>query len=354
MPTDNDPEPTTSPGNTTTWKAAPGWTLGGLAAASAGDEGAIAYAESDAGDADGVMKTHLKLQRLDAAGAARGPAIELGTVSAVYRPTLSLASDGSRYLACWQMQSQIDCVTVPVSKGPVSPALSVVGVSPSLAYGSGTWALAYGIPGHLAVQRVASDGSASGVPALFATGGDKQPTAFLAASRLGFVLAGEASGDTADGDEVYVRRLNSALAPVVGPVDLGVKLWFHGAIAASETSVAVSMAKPYGAMLFILDLVSGTVTSTHELSGGSKTGLDVTLAGDGASFDMLSANDTDGINYSSIAGGKLIASEQALVADGGRYTEGTIALLRIHGELFVAATQGWLGQELIVTPAHRP
>ncbi len=98
-------------------EGSPGWTLGGIAAASAGDEGAIAYAESDAGDDDGVRKSLLKLQRLDAAGAPRGAAIELATVSSSYRPTVSLATDGSRYLACWQTQSQIACVTVPVGGG---------------------------------------------------------------------------------------------------------------------------------------------------------------------------------------------------------------------------------------------
>ncbi len=123
---------------------------------------------------------------------------------------------------------------------------------------------------YLAVQRVASDGSASGAPAMFATGADEEPTPFLAASRLGFLLAGEANGDGANGGDVYVRQLSSTLAPIADPVDLGMRFWFHGAIAASETSVAVNVAKPYGAMLFVLDLASGTITSTHDLSGGGK------------------------------------------------------------------------------------
>ena len=348
-PPGKSPEPTITPGDTTTWNAAPGWTLDGLAAASSGDEGAIAYAESDAGDADGVEKTLLRLQRLDAAGAPRGPAIELGTVSAVYRPTLSLATDGSRYLACWQMQSQIDCATVPVSEGPASTALSVVGANPSLAYGSGTWALAYGVPGHLAVQRVASDGSASGALALFATGGDEQPRAFLAASRLGFTLAGGA-----DYNDLYVHRLSGSLAPVTDPLDLGAHFWTRGAIAATETGVAVSVSKPYGSMVFLLDPLGGAVTSTHELSGGHKEGLNLALAADGAAFEVLSADDFDGINHASIAGEEMIVSEGALEADRGCYTDGTIALLRIHGELFVAATTGRHGTELIVTRAHQP
>ncbi len=82
--------------------------------------------------------------------------------------------------------------------------------------------------------------------------------------------------------------------------------------------------------------------------------MNAALAGDGASFEMLSANDTDGIDYSSIAGGKLMASEQARVANSGYFPDGTIALLQIHGELFVAATQGRPDRDLIVTPAHQP
>jgi hypothetical protein len=353
-PPGNDHEPTITPGETTTWQAAPGWTIGGLATASSGDEGAIAYAESSAEDDDGVVKTILRLQRLDAAGAARGPAIELGTVSAGYRPTLSLTTDGARYLACWQMQSQIDCATVPVSGGPASPALSVVGANPSLAFGGGTWALAYGFPGHLAVQRVASDGTASGAVALFATGGDANPSAFLAGTKLGFVLAGAADTNSANSGDVSVHWLSSALAPIADPVDLGVKFWFRGAIAASETSVAVSVSKPYGGTIFLLDPLGGAVTSSHDLSGGGKVGINLALAADGASFEVLSADDEAGINYTSIAGEEMIASEGALEADRSRYDDGTIALLRIHGELFVAATPGYQGAELIVTRAHRP
>jgi hypothetical protein len=346
QPTGDDPAPTTSPGNTMTLQAPQGWTLGALAAASAGDEGAIAYAESDGGDADGVVKTLLKLQRLDVTGAARGAAVELGSVSSVYRPTLTLAAGGSDYLACWEIQSQITCSTVPVSAGPAAAALSAVGVNPSLAYGSGAWALAYGVPGHLAVQRVAGDGSATGALALFDATGDTPPMALLAATKEGFVLAG---GD----DDMRVYRLSGALAPEGDPVDLGASFWMRAALAASETSVAVSVSKPYGSRLFVLNQDSA-ITSTHELSGGYKEGMNVALAANGATFEMLSADDEEGINYNAVAGEKVTASETALKADHGRYTDGALALLRVHGELLLAATQGWLGQELIVTRVHQP
>ncbi|APR86331.1 Hypothetical protein A7982_11680 [Minicystis rosea] len=325
----------------TSWKPTSGWNLGAIAAASTDEEGAVAYAESDTGSPHTVFK----LQRLDGAGAVRGPAIELGAVDARVRGRLTLATDGDVYLACWEHdEEKIACATAPVGEGPATAALSVAGVGPSLAYGSGTFALAYTLPGQLAITRVASNGSAVGNTATFdaAMNDDWTSRALLAATKDGFLLAG--------GEHVRVHTLDSAFSPVEPPLDLDASLWAHAAIATSENDAVISLSKPYGSLLFVVD--DGAVTKSQELSGGSKEGLNAVVAGDGSSYAFLSADLDDGLHYGTIVQGELTPSTQTLESARGRYDAGSLALLRMHGEMFLVATPGFQS-EVIVARVHR-
>jgi hypothetical protein len=350
------PGPTYTTTTTATLKPAPGRTFGQIAAASAGDEGAIAYTESDEEDSHGIVRNHVVLQRLDATGAVWGPRVELDTVESkgYGPPALTVATDGGRYLACWQRESSIACAGVPVGQGPAFPALSVNGAWPSLAYGSGTFALAYGVPEHVAIVRVASNGSAVGSPASFATGEGTHPRAFLAATQSGFALV---DGDDGGNSNVRVHRLDSDFAPIAPPIDLGMHLRFRAAIAAYGTNVAIGLSKPYGGQIFTLD--GGTVTHNHEFDAGGKGGMNVALLANEASFDMLSTYNGEsgyvgpGLRYRTLQGDEVIASEQALLTEHG-FDRSALAPLRLHGDLFLAATHGLLSGEIMVARVHRP
>ncbi|MFT3776611.1 MAG: hypothetical protein QM820_65565 [Minicystis sp.] len=312
------------------WKPTPGWALRALAAASTGKEAAVAYAEENAGG----TQTVLKLQRLDGAGAVRGPAIDLGDTSLGVYDRLTLATDGDSYLACWGGDDvQITCAVAPVGEGPASAALSVAGAGPSLVYGSGSFALAYALPGQLAVTRVAGDGSAVGPTATFDAPAIEGMSgrALLAARKDGFVLAG--------GDNVRVHTLDSALSPVGDPIDLGVLLWMHAAIAASDTDAVVSLAKPYGGLVFVV--ADGAVKSPPELVGGYKGGLNTAVIADGDAYGFLSADDESGLHYSTIVHGSLIEAKETLVPEHGRFDQGYLALVRVQGETLFVATPGF-------------
>src|SRR5690242_1690599 len=77
---DETPGPDYTATTTATLTPASGRTFGQLVAASAGDEGAIVYTESDEPDNDGVVRNLVVLQRLDATGAVSGPPVELDIV----------------------------------------------------------------------------------------------------------------------------------------------------------------------------------------------------------------------------------------------------------------------------------
>jgi hypothetical protein len=349
---DEVPGPTYTTTTTATWKPASGRTFGEIAAASAGDEGAIVYTESDAPDSQGIVRSSVLVQRLDATGAVWGPRVELDTVelSGYRSPALTLATDGARYLACWQREGTIACAGVAIDQGTVFPALSVNGAWPSLAYGAGTFALAYGVPEQVAVVRVASDGTAVGNPASFDAGEGTDPRALLSASASGFALV---DGD--DGASAYarVRHLDKSCAALHPPIDLGVHLWSYASLAAYGTSVAVGLSEPYGGNVFTLD--GDTVTHVHAFTGGGKLGVNVALLASHESFEMLSAhgNLDPGLRYRTLQGDEVIASEQALLT-AHDFDDSALAMLRLHGDLFVAAADGRSSGEMMVARVHRP
>lgn len=350
-PPDKEPAPSIASEITARWEAPPDGAFRALASAYANDEGAIAYAELEALDGGGSFtRTRIKLQRLNSMGALHGPSIELGVVESTFLSGLTLAGDGDRYVACWADDSQIACATAPVGQGSASPGQSMAGVAPSLAYSSGTWALAYGVPGSLAVVHLADDGMAVGSPVMFEAGEDLGVTSLplLAATKLGFFLVG--------GDEVRVHALNFAFLSIAEAVDLGVRSWAYGAIAGSEAKVAIHLSKPYGSNLFLLE--DGVLTSTQPFTGGGKGGLRAALAADGTSLGMLMPKvDPNGVGvdellYRILPQGCAPASEQAQDVDFTIDVHDPRALLRVKDDMFLATIPGQ--QEVVVARVHRP
>lgn len=350
-PPDIERAPPSASETTARWEAPPDGAFGALASASANDEGAIAYAELQAPDGAGSFaQTRIKLQRLDSAGALRGPSIELGVVESDNVSGLTLAGDGDRYIACWAADGQIDCATAPAGEGSASPGQSLPGASPSLAYSSGAWALAHGVSGQIAVVRLASNGMAVGSPVMFEAGEDAyfNLLPLLAPSPLGFVLVG--------GDEVRVRTLDFAFSTIGDAVDLGVSPWAYGAVAASGAKIAIHLSEPYGSKLFLVQ--DGTVTDTLPFGGGGKPGVRAVLTEEGASFGML-APDVDASGYD---GGELVyrmiepggaaISERMQGVDFSVDGHDPRALLRLKGDVLVASIVQ--RREVVVARIHRP
>lgn len=346
-----DPAPPGTPGITAKWKTTPELRLEDLVATSAGEEGAVAYVEWDRGDGQGEEQGRVLLQRLDASGIVRGSPVEIAGMQSLPPQHLTLATDGARYLACWEQAARISCAAVPLGEGSASSAhTAAAGVSPALAHDPGGFALAYSLPGHVAAVHVANDGTAAGKPAIIATADGTSNEILLGSTRLGFALVrGSGSGGDAT---AHVHLLDSALAPIGAPVDLGVPLRFQAAVTATDTTVAVSVAKPYAGQLFLLE--GGSVEHTHEFQGGGKGGLSAALAADGAAIGMLSADDSEGIRYRMIEGEAVKTPTDVEEAPSGRFTSGSLAALRLHGQMFVAASMGDPGGEIIVARVRRP
>jgi hypothetical protein len=346
-----DPAPTGKPGLTARWSTTSELRLVNLVATSAGEEGAVAYFEWDRGDESNNPRSRVLLQRLDASGIARGAPVEITGMLSPAPEQLTLTNDGARYLACWDQAAQIACATVPLGEGVASSAVTLaVGSSPAVAHGPGGFALAYSLPGQVAAVHVGSDGAAAGKPVTIATVGDVESRVLLASTKLGFALVrGATSGS---GATMHVHSLDSAFAPVDDPIDLGAPFWTRAALTTTDTTVAVSVAKPYAGQIFLLE--GGDVAHTHELEGGYKEGLNVALAADGAAIGALSADDRAGIRYTRMEGDELTTPADVEEADLGRFDDGSLAALRLHGDMFVAASNGAPGGEIIIARAQRP
>ncbi|MEP7124566.1 MAG: hypothetical protein ABJE95_26800 [Byssovorax sp.] len=338
------------------WSAAAGRSFGKVALAAAGSEGAVAYVESGAPDSNGVFDSIIKLQRLDASGAVRGAAVDLGQVTSSADPSVTLASDGSRYLACWDdaKAGKIACALAPAANGASVPALALPGLWPSLVYSAGAWTMAYGSPGHAAIAHVSDDGQALGTPTLFSVTASLPPRTLVAVTAGGFVLVSAPDFDT--GTTTLVHLLDGAFEPLGAPIDLGMKRWLRDAVALAVNGpkIAVSIPEPYGSHLFVLE--GGAIASMHSINFASKGGPEVALTADGTSFGELEQADGPGpLNYVTLAGDALIATPQAPESDLPlMFSYSTIDLTRIGDHLLFAATVGQLRDGLIVARVHRP
>lgn len=315
-------------------QAAPNVAFGQIAATAAGDGGAIAYAEFEKStDGNLVQKTRIMLQRLDSAGATQGSAIELGINPPDAPARVTLASDGIRYIACWGgYGDDIACATAPVAEGNATPALSINGHWPSIAHGSAGWALAYGLPGQLAILHLADDGTAVGDPVFLEGNSDGNSETLLAPTEAGFVLAGHL------GESIHVFWLDSDFARVGTPIDLGTSFWIDAAMAVSGTNVAVSARKPYGRSIFVVD--GTTMQDQYEFDIGLQPGVNAVVGADGSSFGVFSADANAALQYGLIdEGGSTLPSEGVLKVYKSCF-EGSLAIVKLKEDTFVAATTG--------------
>lgn len=354
-PATNEPEPTapTKPTTTATnidvtaqWLAAPDNAFGAIAVASTGDKGAIAYAELEGENGS----TRIKLQRLDSLGAVQGAAIELGITSQDNPSRITLATDGIKYIACWAGNDEkIACASAPIADGNASAGLSMSGRWPSIVFGASGWALAYGIAEQIAVVKLANDGTAMGNPALFAGSADSDAEIILKSTDAGFALLGESA------ETMKVFSLNKDLLPISAPVDLGKSFWFHATMATSGTNIGVVVGEPYGCILFMLD--GKMITGGQEFNDNwDKTGANTAIGADDASFGILSANYYGGLSYGLIdEGSTMPPSNASLDVDKQSYHQGSLALMKLSDDHFLAASQGEYsrGGKIVIGRVHR-
>ena len=345
-----NPAPPGKPGLTASWKPGAGLGFSLLAATSAGEEGAIAYREYDGMTDPANPRSRVMLQRLDASGIVRGPVVEMSGMDSPTLGSLTLASDGSKYLACWEQAGQTSCATAPVGEGPATAALTVVGSSPALAHGPAGFALAYGVSGHVAFARLSSDGAILGAPVLIAVDTDPTAPLHLAANKGGFgLLRGWVDQEAA---ATHMHALDSTFAPVGEPLDLGNPFARRGVLVSAGTGFAVSISTPYAGHVLLVD--GGSITHAHDFDGGYKVGLNVALAMDGTSLGVLSADDEMGIRYRMIDGDAVKSPTDVEEGELGRFDDGSLAALALHGDMFVAATGGYPDEALVVARVARP
>jgi hypothetical protein len=351
----NDPPtqpPITTIGVTAQWQAGAADAFSEIAAASAGDQGAFAYAlVENSVDGQSVAQTRIMLQRIDSVGATNGAAIELGVLPNEDASRVTLASDGMQYMACWGgHDDKVACATASVATGAALPALTLTGHSPSIAYSSNEWALAYGTAGKIAVLHVSKDGMAAGNPVLFDGSMDPGSHIRLHATKAGFAILGESS------DTMHVFPIDGAFSSATAPIDLGKPFWFGTSITASETTIAVTLGKPYGGFLFLID--GAKITSTQELAiAGDKTGMNAAISTDKTSFGLLSADYFSGLNYGLIDGaGNLTPTNGVLKLDNESYFYGSLAILKLKETNYLVASQGpnMYGGKIIIAQTTSP
>ncbi|MEO6599202.1 MAG: hypothetical protein ABIQ16_04965 [Polyangiaceae bacterium] len=289
-----------------------------IAAASRSHDAAILYV-------DGQTSV---FQAIDPMGRAVGEPVTLFSAPEATRAlSIGLASDGTRYLACTSDDAETDCVFVAPGTEPV-PAYHVLGIAPSVAFGHAEWVLAYqlgtGQAAQTGVQRIGTDGALVGKAALFpAENSGLYKQAPLAATPQGFALV------TGEPEKLY--RLDRDLEVVGAPWDLGMNFWTFGAVAATDSMIAVSLSLPYGATLFWGS--NDDPPTRVSMSGGGKLGLPMALLPNG---DAISVAWNDG----SLAYEAEVPRVQPRDATMLSATADPVAMVSVEEQVLVADLRG--------------
>jgi hypothetical protein len=145
--------------------AAPGQRFSSIRLAARGDKVALVYAEST-----GPSTWQVKLQHLDLAGEVDGSPVNVATVDAPIAPVISVATDGLRYILCFEVSpSMFGCSAVEMDA--VAPAGIGAGESPSVAFGSAGFGQIYSNGSNLVSQALDLTGSPVGAPHVVLMGG---------------------------------------------------------------------------------------------------------------------------------------------------------------------------------------
>jgi hypothetical protein len=238
------------------------------AAASRGDDAAVAYVETT----DTVPTTaRVVLQRFDARAERLGTLLVLAS-NPDQNSAITLASDGAQYAACWNAAQDVRCSLVDASGTVQENALALPGYSPTIVASSDGWVIAYAVGDTtLRLQPLDPQLEPAGTPVDLKRSTHfsySKAGALLTSTPSGFALVGAGSDDEHDG----LLRLGADLKVLGAAIPLGRDFWFYGQMIASDNRAAVSLSAPYGSYLLLLD--AERVTAELSIAGGGKAGID--------------------------------------------------------------------------------
>jgi hypothetical protein len=251
-----------------------GWGIvGDVAVATRGDEGAVVYVE---GIVEGeVSRGRVLVQRFDASGTFFGEARELANGPLYGLESVAIAASGEKYLACWASAGDVRCSALGEGLEP-TPVLQERGKAVAVVHGSQGWLIAYvtdplSPPARFVLRRFAHDFEAQSPDRSFSVATEISssfPVPLLASTDTGFLLVGD---DPAQGARAQLYRLDHELNQLGNAIDLGQAFWLSGRMAANANLVVVSLSKPYGSNLILVD--EGGVIQSVDIPGGGKMGM---------------------------------------------------------------------------------
>jgi hypothetical protein len=126
------------------------------------------------------------LQRLTGQGQRTGAPIVVGDAQS-YQLALGVATDGAVYVVCWTTNELVDCASVSIATGQVTPGFDSgsYALGGSVAYGPGGFAVAFGFSSAY-VQPLNPDASQRGDPISVASSDVDTPT--ILATPTGYVV----------------------------------------------------------------------------------------------------------------------------------------------------------------------
>jgi hypothetical protein len=255
-----------------------GWAVvGGLAVAARADEGAVVYVDEN------ESRARVLVSRFGASGSFFGRPVEFASGPIRSLGSVAIASDGETYLVCWAGAGDVNCSTLDDTLEP-APVFHAPGKAVAVVHGSHSWLLAYatdpgvGQPAEFVLQRLGDTFEPQLPTAAFtvaAQSSTSDPIPLLASSGSEFALV---ASDPAQGDNARLYRLDAELNQLGQSIDLGHAFWFWGSVSANGNLTAVSLSKPYGSTLLLID--SAGVIQSLEIPGGTKTGMREALLAD--------------------------------------------------------------------------
>jgi hypothetical protein len=318
--------PAIKPGDT--WMAATGDNFPQVAISWSGTEAALVYQEAPS---CGPSTPTLSLQRLSGEGVRIGSPIALASGGTTQ--VLTVASDASRHLACWDgavSGATVACAAVPVGGGTVSMGLMVTGRHPSIAIGPHGYALAYEGDTDLVVQALDDEANAVGSPVTVTSLALSAPS--LVATTSGFAVLGS---------DFALRRLGPTLAPVGGPVSVGTS--FNGelaAIAAAGDLVGAVWGSAMSVTFAMVD-ATGKVVGPATVDDPSFMGTYgvVSAAGGDGSFALAWSSISGQIGYRAAGGtGALLGTPVQAV--GVDWDENPVAIAAVADGFLIATAAG--------------
>jgi hypothetical protein len=256
-----------------------------------------------------------KLRRLDESGATLGSTVELGSDEgpASDQDTVTVASDGTKYVACFEVREGVRCVSVPLVEGPASPWLSSAGSAPSIAFSSGEWALATltvaagekSVKTHLV--NLTNEGKNKQEPLIFEHSSTEQTrksgVVLLTPAIKGFLMV--SGNDSA----LSAHWFYVGLGKITPPVALGKGAWRNVSMATNGLNGAVSMTHPYGYKVILFGTNGVEREYDPQCDDGDKTGIPVELAPTIAGFSITRFIDQKTLKLESLE--RAIASSHA-------------------------------------------